>query len=106
MELGLFWLLAEQPLSAPDVAQALNVPTNRCQYWLQLLESRWLIEQIGSGYAPSPVARTAILDTYSRDSWALLAQDERERFPSVCDLALHIQEPGSIGTDQARPCSR
>jgi predicted O-methyltransferase YrrM len=100
IELGLFWLLAEQPLDAPGVAQALNIPINRCQYWLQLLHSMGLIEQVSAGYAPSSVARTAILDTYSQESWAFLAQDERERFPSVCDLALHIQEPGSIRTAQ------
>jgi DNA-binding IclR family transcriptional regulator len=90
IELGLFWLLAEQPLDAPGVAQALQIPTQRCHYWLQLLNSMGLIEQVPQGYAPSSVARTAILDTYSQQSWAFLAQDERERFPSVCDLALHI----------------
>jgi predicted O-methyltransferase YrrM len=100
IELGLFWLLADQPLDAPGVAQALNIPIKRCQYWLQLLDSMGLIEHTASGYAPTSVARTAILDTYSRDSWAFLAQDERERFPSVCDLALHIQQPGSIGAAQ------
>jgi len=72
----------------------------RCQYWLQLLHRMGLIEQVLAGYAPSSVARTAILDTYSQESWAFLAQDERERFPSVCDLALHIQEPGSIRAAQ------
>jgi predicted O-methyltransferase YrrM len=100
IELGLFWLLAEQPLDAPGVAQALNIPINRCQYWLQLLHSMGLIKQVPAGYAPSSVARTAILDTYTKESWAFLAQEERERFPSVCDLALHIQEPGSIRTAQ------
>jgi predicted O-methyltransferase YrrM len=100
IELGLFWLLAEQPLDAPGVAQALNIPINRCQYWLQLLHSMGLIEQVSAGYAPSSVARTAILDTYTQESWTFLAQYEREQFPSVCDLALHIQEPGSIRAAQ------
>jgi predicted O-methyltransferase YrrM len=100
IELGLFWLLTEQPLDAPGVAQALNIPIKRCQYWLQLLHSMGLIEQVSAGYAPSSVARTAILDTFSQESWAFLAQEERERFPSFCDLALHIQEPGSIRTAQ------
>jgi ubiquinone/menaquinone biosynthesis C-methylase UbiE len=100
IELGLFWLLAEQPLDAPGVAQALNIPIKRCQYWLQLLHSVGLIEQVSAGYAPSSVARIAILDTFSQESWAYLAQEERERFPSFCDLALHIREPGSIRTAQ------
>jgi ubiquinone/menaquinone biosynthesis C-methylase UbiE len=59
-----------------------------------------LIEHTASGYAPTSAARAAILDTYSRASWAYLAQEEREHFSSMCDLALHIQEPGSIGTAQ------
>jgi predicted O-methyltransferase YrrM len=100
IELGLFWLLAEQPLDAPGVAQALNIPINRCQYWLQLLHSMGLIKQVSAGYAPSSVARTAILETYSQESWAFLAQDEREQFPSVCNLALHIREPGPIRAAQ------
>jgi predicted O-methyltransferase YrrM len=100
IELGLFWLLAEQPLDAPGVAQALQIPTQRCHYWLQLLNSMGLIEQVPQGYAPSSVAHTAILDTYSQESWALLAQGEREQFPSVCDLALHIREPGPIRATQ------
>jgi len=37
MELGVFWLLARKPLQAPDVAQTLGVPLNRCQPWLQIL---------------------------------------------------------------------
>ena len=45
MELGLFWLLAEQSLDAPAVVQALGIPANRCQYWLQLLTATGLIEQ-------------------------------------------------------------
>jgi predicted O-methyltransferase YrrM len=100
IELGLFWLLAEQPLDAPGVAQALRIPTQRCRYWLQLLNSMGLIEQVPQGYAPSSLARTAILDTYSPESWALLAQGEREQSPSVCDLALHIREPGPIRAAQ------
>lgn len=100
IELGLFWLLAEQPLDAPGVAQALNIPIRRCQYWLQVLHGLGLIEPVSAGYAPSALARTAILDTYSQESWAYLAQEEREHFGAACDLALHIQEPGSVKTAQ------
>ena len=102
IETGLFWLLAKEPLDAPGVAQALNIPVKRCHYWLQLLHSMGLVEQVSAGYAPSSLARTAILDTYSQESWAFLAQEERERCPSVCELALHIQEPGSLSTAQGR----
>jgi ubiquinone/menaquinone biosynthesis C-methylase UbiE len=95
MELGLFWLLAEQPLDVTGVAQALGIPRNRCQYWLQLLSSVGLIEQVAKGYVPSPMARTVILDAYSQETWAFLAREGRDRFPAVRDLALHIREPGS-----------
>ena len=100
MELGLFWLLAEQPLDVEGVAQALGIPRSRCQYWLQLLGSVGLIEQVSNGYAPSSTARTAILDAYSQESWAFLAQEVRQRFPAVRNLAQHIHEPGSVWAAQ------
>jgi hypothetical protein len=95
LELGLFWLLAEQPLDAAGVAQALRIPPNRCGYWLQLLSSIGLVEPGPQGYAPSATARIAILEAYSQDTWAFLAGEERERFPAVRDLALHIGEDRS-----------
>lgn len=100
VELGLFWLLAEQPLDAADVAQELGIPTNRCRYWLQLLSSIGLVEQVSNGYAPSATAQTAILDAYSQETWSFLAQEARQRFPLVRDLALHIREPGSVWAAQ------
>lgn len=95
MELGLFWLLARQPLDAAHVAEALKVPQNRCNYWLQLLESIGLLEKTSRGYAPSSTAQTAILDAYSQESWAFLAREARKRLPAVHDLALHMIRPGS-----------
>jgi len=95
MELGLFWLLAEQPLDTAGTARALGIPVNRCQYWLELLSSVGLIEQVSTGYGPSSTARTAILDVYSQDTWAFVAREARDRFPAVRDLVPHIHEPGS-----------
>jgi hypothetical protein len=100
MELRLFWLLAEQPLDAAGVAEVLGIPRNRCQYWLQLLSSVGLLEQVSNGYAPSSTARAAILDAYSQETWAFLAEEARLRFPVILDLALHIREPGSVWTAQ------
>jgi SAM-dependent methyltransferase len=96
LELGLFWLLASQPLDAPSVARSLDIPVGRCRYWLQLLVTMGLLDREPEGYTPSPTARAAILDACSQDTWALLAQDARDRFPAVLDLALHIHEPGSV----------
>jgi SAM-dependent methyltransferase len=95
MELGLFWLLAEQPMDAVDIAQALDIPINRCQYWLQILSGTGLIERRSEGYVPSSTARTAILNAYSQETWAFLAEEARDRFPVVRDLALNIRQAGS-----------
>jgi len=94
-ELGLFWLLDAQPLSAAEVSARLGVPGNRCRYWLQLLERAGLLRNADDGYAPSSVARKCILEAYSQDTWAFLAMEAREAFPALRDLALHIRNSGS-----------
>jgi SAM-dependent methyltransferase len=96
LELGLFWLLSSQPKDAPSVARALDIPVGRCRHWLQLLSTMGLLDPGPEGYAPSAAARAAIIDACSQDTWMLLAQDARDRFPAVLDLALHIHEPGSV----------
>jgi predicted O-methyltransferase YrrM len=95
MELGLFWLLAEEPQSARDVAQALGIPGNRAGYLLQLLETIGLLERRAEGYISSRTAQAAIVNAYSRDAWAFLAREARDRLPAVRDLAVRICEPGS-----------
>ena len=96
METGLFWLLAQQPLAGAEVAQALEIPVNRCCIWLQMLSSSDLLEQTPNGYIPSSTARSAILDTFSQDTWAFLARESRERAPAVQDLAQYIHVSGSV----------
>jgi SAM-dependent methyltransferase len=93
MELGLFWLLAEKPFSASDVAKSLNIPLNRCHHWLQLLCNLGLLEDGVDGYAPSTVAREAILNAQSQHFWAFHAREDRRRFMSVRDLAVNICRP-------------
>jgi hypothetical protein len=93
MELGLFWLLAERPLSASDVAQALNIPLNRSQRWLRLLCKYDLLVEGAQGYEPSPVARETILEACSQDTWAYMAREDRYKSPAVRDLALNICRP-------------
>jgi SAM-dependent methyltransferase len=93
MELGLFWLLAEKPLLAPDVAQYLNIPLNRCLNLLQLLCKLGLLEDSAKGYVPSTTAQETILDVYSQDTWAFLAREDRYKFSAVRDLALNICQP-------------
>ncbi len=93
MELGLLWLLADRPSPAPDVAQYLNIPLNRCQNWLQLLCKLGLLEDSAKGYVPSTAAQEMILDVYSQDTWAFLAREDRCKFPAVRDLAVNICRP-------------
>lgn len=95
MELGLFWLLAEKPLSGADVAGALDIPFNRCHHWLQLLCNLGLLQRGSDGYAPSAVAREAILNAQSQHFWAFYAREDRERFMCVRDLASRIGQPVS-----------
>lgn len=95
MELGLFSLLDKQRLDAEEIAQKLQIPNRRCNYWLQILQSTGLIEAGEGGYDLSTVARTAILDSYSLSTWSYLAVEAREWIPAVKDLANQICEPGS-----------
>ena len=95
MELGLFWLLAEKPLSSPEIARSLNIPLNRCHYWLQLLGRLGLLEEASEGYAPSTLAREAILNVQSQDTWAFQAREDRDLSWYVRDLALNISKPMS-----------
>ena len=95
MELGVFWLLAKKPLSATNVAQSLNIPLNRCHNWLQILCKLGLLENNTEGYAPSIIAREAILNVQSQDTWAFQAREDRDSSLFVRDLALNIRKPMS-----------
>ena len=54
---GLLWMLAERPMNADEVAQALNIPGKRGHYWLQNpgnrsagLHTLWCGAQHNPGY--------------------------------------------------------
>jgi cyclopropane fatty-acyl-phospholipid synthase-like methyltransferase len=93
MELGLFWLLADKPLSASAVAESLSIPLNRCHTWLQLLCRHGLIEEGIEGYVPSLLARETVLNAQSQHFWAFHAREDRVRSMSVRDLASNIRKP-------------
>jgi len=82
-------------LPATDVAQSLNIPLNRCHHWLQILFKLGLLENSAAGYAPSTLAREAILNGPSQDTWAFQACEERDSSLFVRDLALNIGKPMS-----------
>jgi SAM-dependent methyltransferase len=91
-ELGLFWLLDERPRPVAEIATALNVAVGRCRLWLQLLEEAGLVEQRGEAYRPSSAARHTILNRFSRETWAFLALEARERHSAVSDLAQKLRD--------------
>ncbi len=103
MELGVFWLLAEKPLPATEVARSLDIPLNRCHHWLQLLCELGLLENSAQGYAPSTVAREAILNAQSQDTWAFQARENRDSSLFVRDLALNIGKPMSSWQTRTLP---
>lgn len=96
IETGLLWKLAETPMDGEEVARFLNIPSKRCHYWLQLLESLGILDKGSIGYSPSSLIRNVILQTYGLESWRHLAVDERERSAGVHNLSLFIREPGSV----------
>jgi SAM-dependent methyltransferase len=100
MELGVFWLLAKKPLSATSIAQSLNIPLNRCHNWLQILSNLGLLEIDNEGYAPSTIAREAILNAQSQDTWSFQAREDRDSSLFVQDLVFNISKP--ISTWQTR----
>lgn len=102
MELGLFWLLADKPHSAPHLATALHIPLNRCNAWLRLLADLGLLDETQAGYAPSPVAREAILEAQSRHFWAFHAREDRQASRLVRDMAVNIRLPTSDWADPPR----
>ncbi len=95
LELGLFWLIDEQPLPSRAIAARLSIPPGRCRYWLQLLERAGLVEKTAGGFGPTSTARSAIIDTFERESWAHLAMETRGLNRWVRDLAVHLKKPGS-----------
>ena len=49
-----------------------------------------LLIQDGDQFDLSPVARTAILDTYSEDAWHMLALDAQDNYERVTFLAQRL----------------
>lgn len=100
---GLLWMLAEKPMNADEVVQALNIPGKRGYYWLQYLQSFGILDTAQQGYIPSSLTRSAILDTFSHESWQHLVIDEQEKDACVHGLPQFISEPGSLWTAQGLP---
>jgi SAM-dependent methyltransferase len=96
LEHRLFWRLKEKPTTSEAVAKELGIPPHRCRAWLDLLVGLGLLGRQDEVYGITEAAQTAILDTHSPESWALLAQEARADYPAGDDLTRHIEHPGSV----------
>jgi SAM-dependent methyltransferase len=92
LELKLFWRLQDGPRSLESLAQELQIPVQRCEYWLRLLVALNLLERKGACYALTPVARSAILDTHDADTWKMLAIDAQDNYPYGQGLAQRLRQ--------------
>lgn len=95
LELGLPWLLEAEPRDHATIAASLGIPPGRCRWWLQVLMHLGVLEQAGVGFALTPAARRGILGSHHRESWAFLAREERERYPSLCDWTARLTDPSA-----------
>jgi Methylase involved in ubiquinone/menaquinone biosynthesis len=86
LELGLFWLLDSEALDSTAVGQALGIPEERCAAWLSFLGSVGVVEESGSLWRPSALARDSVIGSYSASTWRLLAEEVRERLELASDL--------------------
>ncbi len=103
MELGLFWLLGSGPLSVDALAAELDIPATRCLAWLRVLERDGLLARDGATgqFGMTDAARGAVVETYTPATWALLAQEARERREALYDLPARLldREPRPGGPD-------
>ena len=80
LELGLFWQLEDKPLKVIEISQKYNIPETRCYYWLALLTELGLLEYKEERFFSSSIAYSAILRSYSPETWAFMAQETSEKY--------------------------
>ncbi len=96
MEIGLFWYIDRAVRSGKDIAEHFKLPINRCLYWLQFLCKVGLLERSPEGFSVTEQARSSILDSYSQETWTLLAKESMEKYPVYQFLTSHFRYPGSL----------
>jgi SAM-dependent methyltransferase len=94
LELGLFWKLAEKPMTADALSSELNIPLNRCRYWLGILLNLDLLQLDNGQYSVSEAASASILSTFSQDAWHNIASQSADSYPYLKNLSTAIHEPG------------
>jgi SAM-dependent methyltransferase len=96
MELGLFWFLGGETRRGGDIAGSLQLPENRCRYWLHYLCKLGLLDRSPEGFSVSAWARTAVLDSLSQETWTLLAKESIAQYQVFHFLPTHFHHPGSL----------
>ena len=100
LEKGIFWEILDQAKLDQDIANLYSIPFDRCTSWLHLLVKMGLLDQKNDEYKTSALSKSAIMDKYSRETWGLLAQEAREKYPAIIDLVEHILHPVSVWDSQ------
>ncbi|MFX1514004.1 MAG: methyltransferase [Promethearchaeota archaeon] len=96
LELGLFWELERKTLGVKEIAQKFQIPVDRCHAWLNLLVGLGLLEEKNRVFILTPVAQETILETYSPESWAYIAQAAQDHYRAGVNLTKHINHPKSV----------
>ncbi|MFW9905727.1 MAG: methyltransferase [Candidatus Thorarchaeota archaeon] len=96
LELHLFWYLNDQAISLEEISRDLEIPLDRCHYWLELLVELGLLKLEDMRYTLTKLSQSAILEAYSSESWSFLAQAAREQYITGNNLSLHISHPKSV----------
>jgi SAM-dependent methyltransferase len=95
-EFGLFWMLEARSMTAEDIAKRLDLPKNRCGYWLQYLWKLGFLSYSAGGYSLTEKTRSAVIGAYSQESWALLAQEAHEGYMLFNYFTSHLGTSGSL----------
>jgi hypothetical protein len=100
LERGIFWYLSTEPRNESEIATFINMPIHRCQALLELLCNLGLLDKHDDKYLSSTVARRAILDAYSLDTWAFFAKIAQDDYPLINNLTLNISHADSLWNKQ------
>lgn len=90
-ELDLFGVLGAGPRPLDEIASALGIPPARCAHWLELVRRAGLLAAGDAGYGVAPDASDTILGGLSGPTWALLAEEARERREELADLPRRLR---------------
>jgi hypothetical protein len=101
LELGIFWQLSKKPYNADKIAEISNIPIHRSRALLELLTKLGLLEKKNEMYKVSSIAHKAILEGYSAETWAFLAEVTRDLYPLLNNLTHNISLSDNLWIKQS-----